>query len=139
MKNRTFAASISLAALLLFAAGAQARHAQNQTPAQDSAAGTMGSGMMQGGMMGRGMEGMHAMGSEMMANHRRMQQLITQLMDNMTALRAEKNAAARDKLMSQQEALLEKTQDRMMRQGNTMAVFMKNCPMFNANRQPPAK
>ena len=136
MKNRTLMASFSLAILSLFAIGAQAQHAQHHPSPQDSCAGMMSAGMMGQGAMGKGMMGQQMMGKSMMACHQQMQKLMDQLMQHMTAMENEKDAAARSKLMTEQRALLEQMRGDMMQQGKMMSLCMKNSPMGDANQKP---
>ncbi len=125
MKRRTVLASLSLAALSLFAVGAQAQHAQHHPSEQNSGTGMMGQGMNEGG----------AMGQDMMAHHQEMQKLMDRLMQSMTALENEKDPAARSKLMAEQCALLAKMHREMVQQGKTTGGLMENCPIMSTNRQ----
>jgi hypothetical protein len=93
-----------------------------QTPPNQPDPGMMGGGMM----MGR-----------MMAHHREMSALMTEAMQNMTAIQNEKDPAALKAEIAEQQALLTQLHEQMTMQGGMMQNMMqkmpgraqRNCPM----------
>jgi hypothetical protein len=159
MKATILTSSFLATALLVFGVGAAAQRSsvnqtqQDQTTQSQSQSGTMGGGMMGegamgGGMMGQGMgqgqgqgqgRGMMGNGASMMSmmgqmttHHQQMSALMTQLMQNMTAIINEKDPVALKSKLAEHQALLNQMHSQMMQQGNVMkrmsGQISSNCP-----------
>lgn len=83
------------------------------------------------GPMGRRMMGGNMMMGQMTTRHQEMTQLMSKMMQSMTAINAEKDPAKLKVLLAEHTALLDQMHSKMMGQGNMMheiAGQMKNCP-----------
>ena len=83
------------------------------------------------GPMGRRMMGGNMMMGQMTTQHQEMTQLMSKMMQSMTAINAEKDPAKLKTLLAEHTALLNQMHSKMMGQGNMMhemAGQMKNCP-----------
>lgn len=129
MSHKRMIGILVLATLAMFSALLVAQ--QQNNPSQDKS-GPMGRGMMGGGMM---------MG-QMMAQHQEMSQLMSKMMQSMTAINSEKDPAKLKALLAEHAALLDQMHTKMMGQGNmmqSMAGQMKNCPMMGDASKPASK
>ncbi len=121
--------TIVLVTLALFSAVVVAQ--QQSNPSQEKS-GPVGRGMMGGGMM---------MG-QMMAQHQDMSQLMSKMMQSMTAINSEKDPAKLKALLAEHAALLDQMRTKMMGQGTmmqNMAGQMKNCPGMGEASKPASK
>ncbi len=94
--------------------------------------------------MGRGMMGMGGgmMMGHMMAQHQEMSQLMSKIMQSMTAIDGEKDPAKLKALLAEHAALLDQMHTKMMGQGNmmqNMAGQMKNSPCVGDTSRPAPK
>ena len=83
------------------------------------------------GPMGRRMMGGQMMMGQMTTQHQEMSQLMSKMMQSMTAINAEKDPAKLKALLAEHAALMDQMHAKMMSQGNMMhdmAGQMKNCP-----------
>ncbi len=122
MSYKSVIAMLGLSVLTLFSTLALA---QQGTPAPGKS-GPMGRGQMGGGMMSGNM-----MMGQMMGQHQEMSQLMSKMMQSMTAINAEKDPAKLKALLAEHAALMDQMHGKMMSQGNMMhdmAGQMKNCP-----------
>jgi hypothetical protein len=81
----------------------------------------MGRGMMSGGMMM----------NQMMAQHQDMSQLMSKMMQSMTAINNEKDPGKLKALLAEHAALMDQMRSKMTGQGNMMQNVMsqmRNCP-----------
>jgi hypothetical protein len=129
MSHKSVIGILALATLALFSTVVAAQ--QQSSPSQDKS-GPMGRGMMGGGMM---------MG-QMMAQNQEMSQLMSKMMQSMTAINSEKDPTKLKALLAEHAALLDQMHSKMMGQGNmmqNMAGQMKNCPMMGEASKPASK
>jgi hypothetical protein len=129
MSRKSVMGTIALATLTLFSAVVLA---QQQTSPSQEKSGPTGRGMMGGGMM---------MG-QMMAQHQDMSQLMSKMMQSMTAINSEKDPAKLKALLAEHTALMDQMRNKMMGQGNmmqNMAGQMKNCPGMGDAGKPGSK
>jgi hypothetical protein len=93
---------------------------QQNNPSQEKV-GPMGRGMMSGGMMM----------NQMMAQHQDMSQLMSKMMQSMTAINNEKDPGKLKALLAEHAALMNQMRSKMTGQGNMMQNVMsqmRNCP-----------
>lgn len=117
MSYKNLIAMLGVTILAFFSTLALAQQPGN--PAQGKS-GPMGKGMMSGNMM---------MG-QMMAQHQDMSQLMSKMMQSMTAMNAEKDPAKLKALLAEHAALMDQMHSKMMSQGSMMHDMdgkMKNC------------
>jgi hypothetical protein len=129
MSHKGVIGTLALATVALFSAVVLA---QQQSNLSQEKSGPMGRGMMGGGMM---------MG-QMMAQHQGMSQLMSKMMQSMTAINSEKDPAKLKALLAEHAALLDQMRTKMMGQGNmmqNMAGQMENCPGMGDASKPASK
>jgi len=83
------------------------------------------------GPMGHGMMNGHMMMGQMTTQHQEMSQLMSKMMQSMTAMNAEKDPVKLKALFAEHAALMDQMHTKMMGQGtmmHDMAGQMKNCP-----------
>jgi hypothetical protein len=118
MSNKSVIAMLGLSILVFFSTLALAQQQGNPAP---GASGPMGHGMMNE----------HMMMGQMMAQHQEMSELMSKMMQSMTAINAEKDPAKLKALLAEHAALMNRMHGEIMSQGNMMhdmAGQMKNCP-----------
>lgn len=128
----TFAITTSL-----FVVGAFAQHEEHQAESSAAQADTSQSGMM--GRMPQ-MPGMSSqmMMPEMMTKQQETAKLVQQLLDSLTAIRAEKNSAALKAKLDAHEALLKELQAKVQSSSNMMEMMhhMMGGQMMNSPDAP---
>ena len=147
MRRKMIRMGMLAAVLAVFATGAVAQHeahhpegqaaqpqAQTPSPSQPGTTGpaATGPGMMGGGMMGMMMN--------MQGQNQQMSATMNKMMENIAAMRNEKDPAKMKAMMAEQSAMLEQMRSQMMQQGGmmqNMSGMMKNCPMMGAGSEPP--
>jgi len=131
MRFKMFAVA-ALASIL--AMGAFARQQGQTSPSQPNP------GQASPGMMGQGGMGGGMMMGQMMAHHQQMTELMNKLMQSMTAIQNEKDAAALKVKIAEHQALLAQMRDQMAQQGgmmhNVSAQMQHNCPMMGFTPPP---
>jgi hypothetical protein len=104
--------------------------AQQQGSPAPGKSGAMDHGQMGNGQMGNGMMGGHMMMGQMMAQHQEMSEMMSKMMQSMTAIDAEKDPAKLKALLAEHTALMNQMHDKMIGQGkmmHDMAGKMKGC------------
>src|SRR5579863_249919 len=145
MRRNMLLPVLLIGGLAMFSVGAAAQHEEHhpesqatqpqaQTPTQPQP-GTPGTGMMGGGMMGMMMN--------MMMGQNQMSDSINKMMENMAAMRNEKDPAKMKSMMAQQSAMLEQMRSQMMQQGGMMqnmsGMMTKSCPVTGDETKPSTK
>jgi hypothetical protein len=128
MSYKSVLAMLSLAIVAFFSTLALAQ--QQDSPAPGKSA-PMDHGQMGKGQMSHGMMGGQMMMGQMMAQHQEMSELMSKMMQSMTAINSEKDPAKLKALLAEHAALMDQMHAKMMSQGNMMhdmAGQMKNCP-----------
>lgn len=128
MSYKNVIAMLGVTILAFFSTFALAQQQGNPAPGKS---GPMGNGPMGRGEMGRGMMSGNMMMGQMMAQHQEMSQLMSKMMQSMTAINTEKDPAKLKALLAEHAALMDQMHGKMMSQGNMMhdmAGQMKNCP-----------
>jgi len=126
MSRKSLIVAIGTATLALFSALVFAQ--QQTNPSQDkSGAGPMGRGVMVG---------------HMMIQHQEMSQLMSKMMQSMTAINNEKDLAKLKALLAEHVALMDQMRVKMMGHGKmmqNMAEQMKSCPAMSDSGKPDSK
>src|ERR1700692_1523503 len=122
MTYKRLIAMFGMSILAFFSTLALAQQQGNPAPGK--------SGAMDHDQMGGGMMGGHMMMGQMMSQHQEMSELMSKMMQSMTAINTEKDPAKLKALLAEHAALMDQMHVKMMSQGNMMREMtgkMKNC------------